>query len=85
MRIKLLLRSPFENSTGYYLIQAGFLSKEWGEAKCSRTVVEQYRVALPSVEYFIRFDAWLASYELLNIRSALSLRAAKASVHPAVR
>jgi len=25
-------RSPFENGTGHYLIQAGFLSNDWGEA-----------------------------------------------------
>jgi hypothetical protein len=25
-------RSPFENGAGHYLIQAGFLSNDWGEA-----------------------------------------------------
>jgi len=31
-------RSPFENGTGHYLIQAGFLSNVWGEALLSGTV-----------------------------------------------
>jgi len=31
-------RSPFENGTGHYLIQAGFLSNVWGEAHLLRPI-----------------------------------------------
>ena len=46
-------RSPFENGTEHYLIQAGFLSNDWGEAyteeeyETIRAIVDEKNVSKP--------------------------------------